>query len=144
MAYTAPTPTDLKLRHPEFAAVEDAQVQYWLTDAAARHVDTSWIEADYAVAIIEAACHEMARGGVLTSGATAIPAGVTSFRSGSFSVSMSDAAATASAEGGWASTRYGKAYLAILRRNKGGPLVTTSGVAPGYACCGGLIPPYVS
>lgn len=123
MAYIAPTPADLKTRYPAFAAVADQTVQYWLTDAQ-RFVDTSWREVDYAPALMAAAAHWMARAGLGVGPAAGIPAGVTSFRSGSFSVQIAEGAASASAAGGWASTIYGQEYRGMLYRNKGGPRAT--------------------
>jgi hypothetical protein len=146
MAYTPPTPTDLKLRYSAFALVEDATVQYWLTDAQ-RAVDTSWIEADYAPALMAYAAHRMTEERVagLSGGSGGIPAGVTRFRSGSMDVAFSEAAATQQAEGGLQSTRYGKEYARLLRLSKGGPRVIGGGIAPGG--CGfngfaGPLPPW--
>lgn len=120
MAHTAPTPADLKLRYDAFAAVDDAKVQYWLTDAL-RFVDTSWDEHDYAPALMAAAAHHMALRKLGTDVTAQIPAGVTSFKSGDFSASIAESAAARSAAGGWAATEYGLEFKALLRRNKGGP-----------------------
>lgn len=127
MAYTAPPPATLKLRYPAFSAVPDATVQYWLTDAQ-RFVDQSWSEVDYAPAIMAAAAHGMTVEGIGVA-ASSIPAGVTRFRSGSMDVAFSEAAATASVEGGWKATRYGLEYLALLARNRGGARVVGGGAA---------------
>ena len=132
MAYTAPTPANLKSRYPAFAAVDDAVVQTWLTDAE-RFVDTSWIEGDYAIALMAHAAHSMALLGIGTAtGAAAIPAGVTRFKSGAMDVTISDAAAKASAEGGYDATVYGREFKLLSRRSHGGPRVVT-GAAP--SCC---------
>ncbi len=146
MPYELPTPTDLKLRYGAFAQVEDATVQYWLTDAQ-RAVDTTWTEGDYAPALMAHAAHRMAEEGVagISGGSGGIPAGVTRFRSGSMDVAFSEAAATQQAEGGFASTRYGREYAALLRRNRGGPRVIGGGAAIGN--CGfngfaGPLPPW--
>lgn len=138
MPYTKPTPAELKIRYPAFAAVDDATVQYWLTDAE-RFADESWpIETDYAPALIAAAAHHMMRGKVAGIAGGAVEAvastGVTSFKSGTFSASFSESAATQAAEGGWQSTEYGREYYLLLIRNKSGPRITDPGVVP--ACCG--------
>jgi hypothetical protein len=142
MPYATPTAAELKLRYAAFAAVDDAVVDYWIADAL-RGVDTSWIESDYAPALMALAAHRMVENSVagLAGGAVAGLAGtgLTSFKSGTFSANFSEAAATQAAEGGFESTRYGKEYLALLDRSKGGPRVTTQGVIP---CRAGLIPPY--
>ena len=117
MAYTAPTPAALKARYPAFAAVLDATVQYWLTDAE-RFVDQTWREGDYAVALMACAAHHMAMGNIGAAGA--IPAGVTNFKSGTFSATLSDKAASAT---GFDATVYGREYRALQRRNFGGPRI---------------------
>ena len=111
----------LRMRYPAFAAVPSATIDYWLTNAG-RFVDASWSDADYAPALIAAAAHHMAMNGL--GGEAALPQGVTSFKSGTFSatVEASQAAAT-----GWKATRFGQDYLALLRRNKGGARVISVG-----------------
>jgi hypothetical protein len=44
MPYTLPTAADFRMRHPEFAAVDDASVEYWLAHHAP--VTNSWDEVD--------------------------------------------------------------------------------------------------
>lgn len=130
MAYEAPTPTTLKARYPAFAAVEDATIDYWLTDSL-RFVDSSWIEDDRAPAMMALAAHQMALSGIGTqSGAAALPAGVTRFRSASMDVSVSESAASAAAKGGYGSTRYGLEFQALQRRSFGGPRVIAAGRVP--------------
>lgn len=137
MAYDLPTPADLKLRYPAFAEVAEDRIQFWLGDAA-RDVDESWAEPDYAPALIALAAHNMAREGLGGEGAGALPAGITSLRTGTFAATIADATADRAAAGGYAATRYGQDYLALLRRNRGGPGVTGTGPlaaampAPGY------------
>lgn len=138
MAYTAPTPAELKLRYAAFADVADETVQYWLTDSE-RFVDTSWTEADYAPALMARAAHSMALQGLGAAGSEAVTllAGVTRFRSASMDVSISEAAASARSGGGYSATPYGQEFAAIQRRNFSGPRVVAAGVldcgAPG--CC---------
>lgn len=133
MAFAKPTPADLKQRYPAFAGVDDATIQFWLTDAE-RFVDESWIEGDYSPALQAAAAHAMAREGLDASSGATIPAGLTSFRSGSFAVTLSDTAASQSVAAGFGSSRYGRDYLALLAASKGGPRVTSTGLVAG---CGG-------
>lgn len=120
-------PATLKMRYPAFATVDDARVQYWLTDAA-RIVTDSW-GPDQEPATLALAAHNMATTpGVLSSGSSSIPAGVTRFRSGSTDISFSDSAAAQSAEGGYKSSPYGKEFAVMLRRNASGPMLV------GYVC----------
>lgn len=120
------TPADLKARFPEFAAVDDARVQYWLTDAA-RIVTDGW-GADEDVGLILLAAHNLAAGGALATGQS-FPVGVTSFKSGTFSIGFSDASAAAQAAGGYGSTRYGIMFRSLLRVHAGGPFLAEA-VAP--------------
>lgn len=135
MAYVAPTPAEFKIRYPEFTAVDDARVQYWLTDAL-RYVTDGWIEADRAVAEMAYAAFELCRGGAGTSGgavAGLAGMGVTDFRSASFSVSFDSAVIAGSAGGGWSSNKYGRDFAVYLRRNTGGPFLAGVPALPG--CC---------
>jgi hypothetical protein len=119
-------PATLKTRYPAFAAVPDATVTYWLEDAA-RIVTPAW-GTDEEPAQLALAAHNMAVEGLGAAGGVVnLPAGVTSFRSGGFSATFSDAAAAASAQGGYGSTRYGREFQVMLRRNVGGPFL--AGVA---------------
>lgn len=130
MAHTAPTPGDLKTRYPSFSGVADATVQYWLTDAE-RFVSTSWIEADYAPAIMAYAAHHMALEGLYDSGAGgSLPAGVTGFKSGNLSVQIDASYARSAAAGSWDATRFGKAFRIMQRRNAASVIVATPGRLP--------------
>lgn len=145
MAYIVPTPANLKLRYGDFSSVDDAVIQYWITDSA-RGVDESWSEADYQPARMALAAHNMSRNGIGTGSNAQIPAGVTNFRSGSFAVSFTDSAAAQQAAGGYSSTRYGQEYLEMLARNKAGPRVVGGGVLAcnaGFNGFAGPLPPYI-
>lgn len=128
-----PEPTGLlaifRIRYPEFAAVSDETVEYWLTDAELIVTD-SWIPADHDPAIMALAAHNMALGGLGSASPVGSLKGVTSFKSGTFSASFSDAAANQSVNGGYNATRYGQQFYIYLRRNRGGPRVTSPGCAP--------------
>jgi hypothetical protein len=105
MAYTAPTAATLKTRYPAFAAVADATVTYWLTDSADYCVD--FADAIRARAEMALAAHRMASLGI---GAGSIAQGVTQFRSGSFSASITDAAASRT---GYDATIYGREFKSL-------------------------------
>ena len=115
MPYTPPTADDLKTRFPAFSGVDDAVVEYWIDDAA-RVVDESWPENSFAPAIMAHAAHMMTEVGVLGGGA--IPAGVTSFKSGTFSATISDRVASAT---GYGTSFYGRQFLALRRAAFMGP-----------------------
>lgn len=114
MAYIVPTAADLKARYTAFAAVPDATINVWIEDAQ-RTVTTAWAEADYRPGILSLAAHSMAEQGIATGGQSL--AGVTSFKSSQFSVTMSDQAASAT---GYAATIYGREFRILLARNVGG------------------------
>jgi hypothetical protein len=113
MAYTAPTAANLKAKYPAFAAVIDGTITPWLTEAAAECA--TFIEADRARAEMAYAAHRMTELGI---GATAVPAGVTSFKSGTFSATVSDSIAGAT---GFDATVYGREFKLLRRRSFAGP-----------------------
>lgn len=130
MAYTVPTAADFKAIYPDFAAVEDATVMAWINRVNGRDVDTSWLEADFAPAIEAAAAHRMVLAKIPGIAASAMAAyaaaGVTEFQSGrTFSVKFNDDVVKRAASGEWDATSYGVEYLALLRKNKGGPRVSS-------------------
>jgi hypothetical protein len=130
MAYEAPEPAELILRYPAFAAVDEAVIQYWLTDAE-REVGTTWIEADYAPALMALAAHNMTLAGYGTDAAsTELPSGITSFKSAELSVSFANEVAAANAAGAYAATRYGVEFRRLQRRSKAGPRVASPGAVP--------------
>lgn len=133
--YAKPTAAHLIARYPAFAAVAAQTIFYWLTDAE-RYVDDSWTEGDYAAALMALAAHNMMLGGLGTDAVTlaSVPAGITAMKSGSLSLNFSDAAARDRISGAYGSTRYGAEYLALLRRNRGGPRVAPTGTVP--SCSG--------
>lgn len=130
MAYTEPTPADLKTRYPAFANVADATVQTYLDDTATS-VDGSWREGDYIPAKVAKAAHEMALAGIGERSEVAgfAAAGVNRIRSGNLDVSISDSRAARASGGTLDATPYGQAYRRILKRNKGGPRLV-GGPAP--------------
>lgn len=129
--FAKPSAAHLIARYPAFAAIPIGTIRMWLTDAE-RFVDTTWLEGDYAPALMARAAHSMALAGIGASdGAAELPAGVSRFKSGNMDVTIVDAVAAANASGGYSSTRYGKEFVALQRRNFGGPSVVAAGVVPG-------------
>lgn len=106
----------LRIRYPAFAAVGDPTITYWLTDAALT-VDDTW-QPYQDNALMALAAFNIARTGGLSS---QLVEGVTSFRSGSFSATVSDAVVTQQAAGGYAINVYGREFAGYLRRHNGGP-----------------------
>lgn len=113
MPYTAPTVEDFKARYTAFDAVADSTVQAFLDDGGA---DTeTWPDADRFRAVMLYTAHQLASQGL---GAGTIAAGVTSFKSGTFSATISDSLASRT---GLGATIYGRDYLGLARRNFAGP-----------------------
>lgn len=113
--------TEFLTRYPAFSSVAGGTIAYWLRDAE-RTVTDRWREDDQAPARMALAAHNMAAGGLLPqTGAAAIPAGVTRFRSASMDVGLSEAAANRALKGGYGSTVYGQEFAVMERRNLGAP-----------------------
>jgi Protein of unknown function (DUF4054) len=131
VSYVVPTANDLQAKYPAFADVADATIDLYIADA---QVDTSWLEADYATAIMLWAAWAMTNVGIGTGGEVAgyIGSGVSRLKSGTLDVSFSDSAASLS---GYETNIYGRQFLALLRKNKGGPRVVR-----GNACANGWGP----
>lgn len=121
------TPADLKMRYPAFADVDDARIQYWLTDAD-RFVTDGW-GADADPARLAYAAHNLVLSnapGIQSStdlAAMGIPTGVTKFKSASMDIQISEAAANRSLASGWDATTYGEEFAVMLARNTGGPFL---------------------
>lgn len=122
MAYTAPTLSEFRALYPAFDTVADATVQAWLDKG---ETETSaWPDADRDDGIMLFAAHKLTTQGL---GRQAIPAGVTSFKSGTFSATVSDGIASKT---GFSATSYGRDYLALARRHFGGPRLAWTPPAP--------------
>ena len=113
MAYTTPTAADLKARYPAFADVLDATVELWIAEAEDETI--TWPADVRARAVMAYAAHKLNEYGL---GAGATPQGVNSFKSGTFSATLSDAQASRT---GFAASVYGREYQMLQRRYFGGP-----------------------
>jgi hypothetical protein len=120
--YDTPRPQDLVERYPAFASVSYTTIAVHIRDALSG-ADTTWKEADYHPAVLSLAAHNMALLGLGDEGEVEgyRRAGVTSIRDGAFGVSFSDKAVGRANGGGLDATPYGRAYMVLLRRNRGGP-----------------------
>ena len=121
MSWIVPTPGELIATFPAFAAVDQSRIQYWI-DRAARVVDDSWAAEDFGFATMLHAAHDMVLNG-FGAGAEAEAAaggasGYRSLRSGALTLERFDAGDQAQ---GYAATQYGRQFLPLLRRNRGGP-----------------------
>lgn len=113
-----------RLRYGAFSSVADGSIGYWLADAA-RLVGETWRDGDRDPARLAWAAHMLAESGVL---AGAIPAGVTSFRSGAFSATVDASIASLT---GLQGTIYGREFLALRRASFAGPRLAWTPPAAG-------------
>lgn len=135
MAYVKPTPADLKAMFPEFATVSDDIVQIYL-DLANRFVDETWLEGDFANAIMFLAAHFLAIMGYGKSADTYSNLSIfQTIRSGSLTLTRFDKSQQTDDFMNFNATRYGKMYRMLLKMNKGGPRIVGGCFAPvsGYA-----------
>ncbi len=113
MAYNAPSAYDIRARYPAFVDIEDAPISYWLAEAS--EYCTLFPETIRAKAVMAYAAHRLAELGI---GGGAVPQGVTSFKSGTFSATVSDAVAGLT---GMDATVYGREFVALRRVAFAGP-----------------------
>jgi hypothetical protein len=122
--YTPPTPANLLALYPEFGSVRPSLIDYYL-QRAARSVDASWSEGDFAYGRMTLAAHLMTQAGLGSSAeAASVNDGSGQFKSmaiGSLRLERFDPAKDRSNLG---STRYGREFLRLLRLNRGGVRVT--------------------
>lgn len=132
--YVVPTPADIRLDFAVFATVGDEVIQRRI-DRTAATVDESWMVADYTYARALLTAHFLTEDGIGGSSDAEISAlrdaGVSTFKSGALSVSFASDTDNGAA-GSWESTAYGRRFMGLLRRNKGG-MLTTGGVDGGIA-----------
>lgn len=133
---TPATPAQLKALFPAFAGVADTMVQAWL-DRAARVVDESWAEADQQHAQMLLAAHYMTLNGLGTGAeaemAAAGASGFLSLRSGALSIERAtgrNADPGLAKMGEFGQTAYGRQFFPLLKANRGGVRVTSTGELP--------------
>lgn len=125
--YVVPGPAQFITRYPRFAQTDPDAIADALAEAATR-VDTTWVEADFARAIMLYAAHVLTMDGH-GSGTEAQLAGLGDFQrieSGGLKLSRFDRFFT---PGVMASTSYGKRFAELQRLNFAGPRVV-----PGLGC----------
>jgi len=157
MAYTLPTPQNIKDRWPAiFGAVSDGTIQIWI-NTAALSVDQSWLESDYTYGIELLAGHLMIENGIGAGAqAEANAGGMSAFqtiKSGQLTLTRG----ATSQDGGsvpspWNTTQFGIQWYWLARKNKppatvasAGPFGGVSGYAKDVPYYGGnflVYPPY--
>lgn len=126
MAYTVPTPADLKTAYPAFAGVADGAVQAAL-DRHGEMIDDGWpTQAQFTTGVMLYACHVLYLSGLGRSGASAERGGddVKRMKAGDREAeffSLKDMGATGAST--LPGSPYGREFKALLRRLFGGPRV---------------------
>ncbi len=115
MPYSKPTTSDFKTRYPAFAAVAYASVSYWLDEGDSE--TATWPDDIRARAVMAYAAHKLTETGALTG---TVPQGLTSFKSGTFSATVSDSLASLT---GFDATVYGREFIALRRTAFSGPIM---------------------
>ena len=120
MAYARLPIDDFQLKYP-FPTLEEGPYEMWAADAEAEITDAYGDWQQKATELLTA--HFLASNGIgLVAGSDVLIAtGATSFKSGTFSATLSDAVVSARAKGGLASTGYGQELQRIKRRLFGSP-----------------------
>lgn len=135
MAYEQLTPAIFKTAKPQFADVDDATIQAYI-DMAGQLVDTTWTPKGYSSAWIALTCHLMTLDGLgndaASKGFKAGAAFYSTVRSGALTLSRfrTQAGADRPFQNWLEQTPCGKYYALMLKLNRGGPRVITTGVAP--------------
>src|SRR5688572_2133186 len=121
MAYTRLPLADFQAKYVAFTTLTETPYAAWATEAEADITDIYGDQQQRATELLTA--HYLALQGIGNGqelGAIAV-SGVTSFRSGTFSATISDSVASSRAKGGLSATIYGQQLLRIRRGLFGGP-----------------------
>lgn len=123
MAYARLSLEDFKAKYVAFTTLTDPPYAAWATDAEAEITDAYGDYQQRATELLTA--HYLASQGIgMAAGTgTLMATGATSFRSGTFSATISDSVVSARAKGGLASTLYGQELQRIQRLLFGGPFL---------------------
>jgi Protein of unknown function (DUF4054) len=109
---------ELKAQIPAMNCVADYVVDQYIARAELQ-ITTDFAEGLREWAVFNHAAHFMATAGLVKG---AIPAGLTSLKSGTFSATVSDAAA---AQTGFDATIYGREYKRLVSNNHAGPFLVS-------------------
>ena len=109
------TLSEFRTRYAAFASVADGTVEYWLGEG--ETAVAAWPDDAQDKGAMAYAAHKMAEQGL--DGAT-VGAGVTAFKSGTFSASIS---AEVARRTGYHATLYGREFLDLARAHFAGPRV---------------------
>lgn len=115
-----------RLKYPAFAAVSDGLISYRLYEAQTA-IGDAWPVDSRMNARTAWAAHKLADAGALSG---AVPQGLSSFKSGTFSATVSDSLASLT---GYDATVYGREFLQLRRAFFSGPIMAWTPPVPDYA-----------
>lgn len=122
MAYARLPLADFQAKYPAFASLTDAPYAAWAADAELEITDRYGDYQQKATELLTA--HLLATNGVGMGATSSIAAtGATSFKSGIFSATLSEAVVAQRAKGGLGATAWGQQLRDIQRRLFGGPML---------------------
>lgn len=123
MPYARLSLASFKALYPAFAALTEEPYAAYATKAEQRVGENFGDDQQDATELLTA--HLLSINGVGASGAAAALAGTgaTSFKSGTFSATLSESVIAMRAKGGYGCTSYGQQFKDILRRRFGGPML---------------------
>ncbi len=121
MPYTRLPVDAFTAKYPAFSTLEEDVYAAWATDAELEITDRYGDWQQKATELLTA--HSLASNGIggAAGAAVLLATGATSFKSGTFSATISDSIVAARAKGGLGSTSYGLELQRINRRLFGGP-----------------------
>lgn len=125
MAYDPPTASEVKARFEEFEDVSDPKIDLLIAEAQ-RVVDTTWLEADYTVAIKYWVAHTLAleKSSMSVNGEGFVTGLIKSESLGDASISYdTGGAGTKGGASDYMATSYGRRFLTLLRANAPGVVV---------------------
>jgi len=128
LPYILPTPADIKLDFPVFADVSDEVIQRRI-DRTAIWIDESWLESDFTYAGELVVAHYLTEDGFGKGTDAEMAAlglsGVSRLKSGTLDVTFQ--ASASQGDGDFMSTKYGREFWGLLRKNRGGPRIAHGG-----------------
>lgn len=118
MPYETPSASDLTTRHPAFSSLDSDYIDAVIAEAE-RFVDSTWFEDDYQPAVMHLAAHMLIAEGALEGSVKGV---LTSESIGDASASYDNSDKADASD--YRTTSYGRAYMRLLRVNKGGVATT--------------------
>ncbi|GAM06331.1 DUF4054 domain-containing protein [Novosphingobium sp. MBES04] len=123
MAYVRLTLAAFQAKYPAFTTLTELAYDAWATEAEAEIGSNFGAYQQRATELLTAHYIAVQGIGMGTGAGTLAASGATSFKSGTFSATISDSVASRRAKGDLGSTIWGEQLIALRRRLFGGPLL---------------------